>query len=202
MRHNTDHDLRYVVSRTFKPLLGCDTRALRLLNAQAICLIFILNYIIQRLLRVRNNATMRSRVAHGEASLTSDPTVFSHVHSALNMALFPPLFFFSALYYTDVMSTLTVLFTYAAYLESSRASWSLLRNFSAVALGVFSLLFRQTNIFWVAVFPAGLAVVDALKKDVPSATANSRDIKSVLKNSWSEGRIVDCLVQDAGPQGA
>jgi len=146
---------------------------------------------------------MRSRVAHGEASLTSDPTVFSHVHSALNMALFPPLFFFSALYYTDVMSTLTVLFTYAAYLESSRSNWSLLRNFSAVALGVFSLFFRQTNIFWVAVFPAGLAVVDALKKDVPPlATANSGDIKSVLQNSWSEGRIIDCLVQDAGPQGA
>ncbi|KAI1537668.1 alpha-12 glucosyltransferase alg-10, partial [Pyrenophora tritici-repentis] len=190
----------YVVSKILKPLLGCDTRALRLLNAQAICLIFIMSYAIQRLLRVRNNPSLRSQSKSGEGSLTSDPTFLPYVHSALNIALFPPLFFFSALYYTDVMSTLTVLFSYAAYLESSRSNWSLLRNLGFVLLGIVALFFRQTNIFWVAVFPAGLAVVDVLKKDAPPATSNSHDITSVLQDSWSEGKVVDCPVQDAGPQ--
>ncbi|KAE8822347.1 hypothetical protein PTNB73_09544 [Pyrenophora teres f. teres] len=191
---------KYVVSKILKPLLGCDTRALRLLNAQAVCLIFIMSYTIQRLLRVRNNPAMRSQSKPAEGSLTVDPTFFPHVHSALNIALFPPLFFFSALYYTDVMSTLTVLFSYAAYLESSRSNWSLLRQVRAVFIGVIALFFRQTNIFWVAVFPAGLAVVDALKKDAPPSTSQGRDLKSVLQEGWSEGRVFDCPVQDAGPQ--
>lgn len=200
--HNTDPKLRYLASKFLKPLLGCDTRALRLLNALAISLVFLISYAIQRLLRVRNNTAMRSHGKPGEASLTFDPTFLPHVHSAFNIALFPPLFFFSALYYTDVVSTLTVLFAYAAHLESSRSSSNLLGNFSTFSLGVIALFFRQTNIFWVAVFPAGLAVIDALKKDAPSATSNSRDIRSLLQDSWNEGKIFDCPVQDAGFQGA
>ena len=199
--HNTDPNLRYVASKFLKPLLGCDIRALRLLNALAIFLVFLISYTIQRLLRVRNNTTMRSHGIPGEASLTFDSTFLPHVHSAFNIALFPPLFFFSALYYTDVVSTLTVLFAYVAYLESSRSNWSLLGNFNIVALGVIALFFRQTNIFWVAVFPAGLAVIDVLKKDAPSAASNSRDIRSLLQDSWTGGKIFDCPVQDAGVQG-
>jgi hypothetical protein len=86
------------------------------------------------------------------------------VHSALNISLFPPLFFFSSLYYTDVISTLVVLLTYNLFLKirekGSGAPWE---GFTLVPCGVLALYFRQTNIFWVAVFPAGLALVNALK---------------------------------------
>jgi alpha-1,2-glucosyltransferase len=84
-------------------------------------------------------------------------------HTALNISLFPPLFFFSGLYYTDVLSTLVVLAAYTTYLNQRRTQNYLISSLVTVNIGVLALLFRQTNIFWVAVFPAGLAVVDTLK---------------------------------------
>ncbi|RYO32574.1 hypothetical protein AA0113_g8898 [Alternaria arborescens] len=191
----------YLVSKLSKPLLGCETSSLRMLNAEALCIVMIMSYGILRLLRKRQNPGKSlqedGNIAERDSAVR-DPTFVVDVHSALNIALFPPLFFFSALYYTDVMSTLAVLFAYSAYLTSSMSKRTIVRMISAVALGVFALLFRQTNIFWVAVFPAGLAVIDTLKKDAPATISTSSDLRSAVQTSWNDGAIYDSHVQDAG----
>ncbi|KAL1797465.1 hypothetical protein ACET3X_004071 [Alternaria dauci] len=191
----------YLISKLSKPFLGCETSSLRILNAEALCVIMIMSYGILRLLRKRNTPSKslhRDEDMPGRDPVARESTFMVDVHSALNVALFPPLFFFSALYYTDVMSTLSVLFAYSAYLTNSMSKRTIVGTTSAVALGVFALLFRQTNIFWVAVFPAGLAVIDALKRDAPSTTSTSSDIMSAIQTSWNHGAIYDCHVQDAG----
>lgn len=69
------------------------------------------------------------------------------VHTTVNICLFPPLFFFSGLYYTDIVSTAVVMLSY----------WMLLSKRGPVAkilCGIVALFMRQTNVFWVAVFPA------------------------------------------------
>ncbi|KAF2490745.1 hypothetical protein BU16DRAFT_469470 [Lophium mytilinum] len=123
-------------------------------------------------------------------------------HSALNIALFPPLFFFSALYYTDVVSTLCVLESYMTLLQSRRPGASqLLSTVQTILIGLTALLFRQTNIFWVAVFPAGLAVLEGLKDGKASAESNASMKKApldVLKYSWTHSTLYDCPVSQAG----
>ena len=200
----TDLVFRYLVAKLFKPLFGCNVSSLRMLNAQALCLVFISSYGVLRTLRLRGNPYKRLHEGKDVAEQippVEDSTFVVDVHSAFNIALFPPLFFFSALYYTDVLSTLTVLLAYIAYLSKPKTGGGVVPNASAIFYGVIALLFRQTNIFWVAVFPAGLAVVDALKTDTPSTNSKSRDITSVVQSSWTEGIVYDCSVQDAGPQG-
>lgn len=151
-----------------------------------------MSYLILRILRACNNPSKPS---------TKDSTLFTDVHSAVNIALFPPLFFFSGLYYTDVMSTLVVLFAYTTHLASPPSSLSPLLVVSVLLSGILALFFRQTNIFWVAVFPAGLAVVNALKADGPSTASKSKDVTEILRDSWATGRIIDPPVQDANVQG-
>lgn len=62
------------------------------------------------------------------------------------------------------MSTLVVLAAYSTYLSQRNTKSYFLSSLITINVGVLALLFRQTNIFWVAVFPAGLAVVDTLKR--------------------------------------
>ncbi|KAG0131099.1 alpha-2-glucosyltransferase Alg10 [Tuber indicum] len=66
------------------------------------------------------------------------------VHEAINVALFPLLWFFSGLFYTDVYSTVWVLWSYLAWLRgcvgcSSITAW-------------WALWFRQTNVLWTGFF--------------------------------------------------
>lgn len=72
------------------------------------------------------------------------------------ISMFPLLFFYSFLYYTDVGSTLFVLVGY-------KLSRDKRFNLSALFLG-FSMFFRQTNVIWV-VFIAGLAAADLVRKN-------------------------------------
>lgn len=76
--------------------------------------------------------------------------------SALVVALFPVLYFFSFLYYTDPGSVLFVLATYLASLHN--------RDSTAALLGAASIVFRQTNIVWVA-FVAGVKACDFMGKN-------------------------------------
>jgi alpha-1,2-glucosyltransferase len=90
--------------------------------------------------------------------------------------LCPLLFFFSALYYTDVLSAFVVMEAYRWYVylgksqdqsryPSSKYSVHTLSSMSGVAiflLGLFAMLVRQTNVFWVAVFLGGLQAVRTL----------------------------------------
>ncbi|KAK8118416.1 DIE2/ALG10 family-domain-containing protein [Apiospora kogelbergensis] len=87
------------------------------------------------------------------------------LHTGLNIALFPVLFFFSGLFYTDVLSTCIVLAAYSNH--SARISGngppSWLNDVYTIALGVVALFMRQTNVFWVVVYMGGLEAVAALK---------------------------------------
>ncbi|KAF2471520.1 alpha-1,2 glucosyltransferas-like protein alg10 [Lindgomyces ingoldianus] len=131
----------------------------------------------------------------------SKQTALVDAHTALNIALFPPLFFFSGLYYTDVISTLLVLLSYNMFLKRGRGRWRFWENFTYIQVGIVALSFRQTNVFWVAVFPAGLAVIDTLKKNgAASAFSKTTCFREALKESWVRGRIHDCPVQEAGLQ--
>lgn len=131
-------------------------------------------------------------------------------HSALNITLFPPLFFFSALYYTDVPSTLSVLLFYLYFLRSHHNETSpWLRIPLLVVLGTVSLLFRQTNVFWVAIFPAGIVLVNELDRghDVVRDSMHRRaegfgdSITSIVKTSWKMGVLFDLSVRDAWIEG-
>ncbi|KAF1997543.1 glycosyltransferase family 59 protein [Amniculicola lignicola CBS 123094] len=190
----------YIVSLLLKPAIGgCDTSSLRILNVGAICVICLLSYDILRILRRGTPAAPKEREGNSVGLKTAnddDPTVLLDAHSALNISLLPPLFFFSGLYYTDVLSTLFVLLSYRAYLKRTSAN-NLLGFFVRITIGVAALLFRQTNIFWIAVFPAGLAIVDALKEQGQPVDARKLDSAQVLTCSWSKGIIHDPFAFDA-----
>ena len=115
-------------------------------------------------------------------------------HAVLNICLFPPLFFFFGLYYTDVLSSLSVLITIRQHQQG--------RMKSMVVAGVLSLFFRQTNILWVAVYLGGLEVVRRLRRGrlgveyLPSPTW-----KSVLYGSWQHLCIYDPLAATASFEG-
>ncbi|TRY59245.1 hypothetical protein DNTS_026384 [Danionella cerebrum] len=66
--------------------------------------------------------------------------------SALLLSSFPVLYFFTFLYYTDAGSTFFTLFMYLMTLYGCHTA--------AALLGICAILFRQTNIIWVA-FCAG-----------------------------------------------
>jgi len=192
---------RYLVAKLFKPFIGCETSSLRALNVGALCLICPLTYGILRMLRTRKE-TAGAHKAIQERTATDDPTVALDANTALNITLFPPLFFFSALFYTDVMSTLMVLLSYSVLLKKTSPRGTVLDILNAIVVGVFALLFRQTNIFWVAVFPAALSVIDALTATSPPLVSSKATATGdVLQKIWDEAVVHDCSVQDAGFQG-
>ncbi|KAF2690863.1 glycosyltransferase family 59 protein [Lentithecium fluviatile CBS 122367] len=195
-------DYTYLVSLLFRPVAGCETSSLRALNVGAIALICLVTYHLfwhLRDTRSANVETKSEKEKQTQASSEDQASVFD-AHSALNISLFPPLFFFSALYYTDVMSTLAVLLSYHAFLTRRNAQSHLIHSFKIVVVGVFALLFRQTNVFWVAVFPAGLAAVDVLTDKKENADQLGAGVQSVVQNAWDRGQIYDVSVGDAGPQ--
>lgn len=89
--------------------------------------------------------------------------LLNDTHAAINVCLFPPLFFFSALYYTDIASTLMVLLfldeLFAHPTNGVRFSWR------QMLYAVAALLMRQTNVFWVAIFPAAIDVITVIKTE-------------------------------------
>jgi alpha-1,2-glucosyltransferase len=86
------------------------------------------------------------------------------VHTAVNICLFPPIFFFSGLYYTDVLSTFIVIKAYEHFLQERWAPPKSTRGIITYLIGVMALLIRQTNIFWVAVFMGGLELARTFQK--------------------------------------
>ncbi|KAI0547625.1 DIE2/ALG10 family-domain-containing protein [Xylaria curta] len=94
----------------------------------------------------------------------SDTITTYDILTGINIALFPVLFFFSGLYYTDPASTLIVLLTYANHLTRvGTKKPSFLNDVYSLGLGILALGFRQTNIFWVVVYIGGLEVIRAIK---------------------------------------
>lgn len=139
---------------------------------------------------------------------------FYAYHTAINIALFPVIFFFSGLYYTDVASTLVVLAAYRNHLNrvaSHSEKPGFLNGLWTVILGVAALFMRQTNVFWVVVYMGGLEaahVVRGLKpKPVPERETPSISLASVgeffgfwLKR-YAVGDVHDPPVDMAWPDG-
>lgn len=126
--------------------------------------------------------------------------------TAVNVSLFPILFFFSALYYTDIGATFWVLVCYLLYLERRRFTSSFLlprnpivRDVALVGSSLVALFFRQTNIFWVAIFPAALELVRTVKGQqgkVPAGTEGS-SYQDIFTSSWNCRKIYDPAIGDA-----
>lgn len=113
------------------------------------------------------------------------------IHNTVNICLFPPLFFFYGLYYTDVLSALSVLYAYQCYLEKRKGS-------ILVLVGLSSLLFRQTNIFWVSLFLGGLAFFDGIPRVKPGVgLAKVVDFQGAIQGSWQHACAYDLRISDA-----
>ncbi|KAL3474915.1 tyrosyl-DNA phosphodiesterase-domain-containing protein [Aspergillus californicus] len=116
-------------------------------------------------------------------------------HTVLNICLFPPLFFFSGLYYTDIMALLVVVEAYNWDLSRTlRPGSALFDTAIFLGLGLAALAFRQTNIFWVSVFFGGLQVVRRLRR----ATTNCQSMNlSDIVRGGSKNELYDPMVLDA-----
>lgn len=130
------------------------------------------------------------------------------LHTSLNIALFPLLFFFSGLFYTDVLSTCIVLRMYRLYLERKGAYTNSHEGLVWLYFtGIVALTMRQTNIFWVSVFLGGLELVRTIKTtqtasgEVEPAAGNWKDIVVAKFKEYSNGDIHDIPLKDASVHG-
>lgn len=160
-------------------------------------LMFLICWQIRR--RVQPNTNSRS----GDEGwwVLSEPAA-----AAANICMFPPLFFFSGLYYTDVLSTFVVMLAYWAHLW--RVETGRLRKYNALsgmivyANGVLALTMRQTNIFWVGIFIAGLEWASMSKGNVPLNVADHWLNQGVsLYEKSSQGHLYNPPLAAAAPLG-
>jgi alpha-1,2-glucosyltransferase len=180
----------YLVSYLFYRVTGsCSITTLRATNAGFLVINSISVYTILKAL-------------HSPAPGTGN-VALRYARTAANICLFPPLFFFSGLYYTDIQSARYVLLAYHQFCLSRQENF---KNGNTVFLqilyGFMALLFRQTNIFWVAIFPAGLAVVELARraaKESPtkSPKQNSAQFLQVFEDAWKHRTLFDPPVESA-----
>lgn len=180
-------------------VIPCDPRALRLTNALGLAFLSYLSLLCRQGLEQHLSRTGASKPTGGSSSYA--------LHTAFNIGLFPLLFFFSGLYYTDVLSTAVVLGSFINHLQRvSRDTSSVVSDFVTILLGVVTLFFRQTNVFWVVVFMGGLEAVHAIKtlrpKQVvkPKATTLWQQLKH-FGWRYSVGDIHDLPVSRVYPDG-
>ncbi|KUJ10425.1 uncharacterized protein LY89DRAFT_596356 [Mollisia scopiformis] len=133
------------------------------------------------------------------------PASANVLHTSLNIALFPLLFFFSGLFYTDVLSTCIVLRMYRIYLERKGAYTNSHEGLIWMYLtGMVALTMRQTNIFWVSVFMGGLELVRTIKTtqtasiEVVPSPWNWKELVMAKLKKYSNGEIHDIPLGDAG----
>lgn len=139
----------YLLSYPLGPLGLCSPPFLRGVNAAAVVLLLpAIVYRIQRKLHASPPAR-----AHAHAQWANVRAAAAQ--TAVNVALFPLIFFFGGLFYTDVWSTVLVLAAYLATLQD--------RAWAAALLAWLALWFRQTNVVWV-VFMAGVRAVRTLER--------------------------------------
>lgn len=120
-------------------------------------------------------------------------------HTVLNICMFPPLFFFSGLYYTDILALLAVVEAYNWDLKrTSGKGYRVLYTLGFLIFGLAALVCRQTNIFWVAVFLGGLQVVRQIRTS--SKTCEPSEVSSIVKRGL-QGEVYDPLVSDASLSG-
>lgn len=88
------------------------------------------------------------------------------------LALFPLNYFFSFLFYTDPGSTMLVLASYLANLQS--------KHKISAFLGLFAVFFRQTNIVWVFFLAGSVVVKEMVKTDNIKKIETSPEIEDKL----------------------
>lgn len=132
------------------PLKWCTTFNLRLVN---LSLTFLNFYITYKLIKeLQKHRRRRNRPEY---------IPFDYL-TAYNITLFPPLFFWFFLYYTDIFSMTMVLLMLLFYAKQ--------RNFLAAIFGASAILIRQTNVVWVGLIAmeSGLNTIEKTLKDINS----------------------------------
>ncbi|KAK3903732.1 glycosyltransferase [Staphylotrichum tortipilum] len=139
----------------------CTPSSLRSNNLFATLLTALLAAQCRQLIEVRGAEREGKTAAQGISAYA--------FHSGINIALFPVIFFFSGLYYTDVVSTLVVLVAYRNHLQRvGQNAPGLGNDLWTVLLGVVALFMRQTNVFWVVVYMGGLEAVHVARSVKPA----------------------------------
>ncbi|KHN98985.1 glycosyltransferase family 59 protein [Metarhizium album ARSEF 1941] len=137
-------------------MFSCDASSLRVTN--------VLGLIILASLTLLCRHEIESRLCEARSSTSLETISPYAVHTAFNIALFPLLFFFSGLYYTDVISTAVVVGGYLNHLKRvGRDRSSCVSDLTTIFLGLLALSMRQTNVFWTVVWMGGLEAVHAIK---------------------------------------
>jgi alpha-1,2-glucosyltransferase len=137
--------------------------------------------------------------------------------TVLNICLFPPIFFFSGLYYTDLAALLIVLEVYICDLGRCRNDNGRMENTGSKKLGSYiikqlsfrdlsfliggllALLFRQTNIFWVALFMGGLQIIRTLH--CSTVDCQSPNLLGIARASWELRQLYDPPASEASFEG-
>ena len=143
-----------------------------------------------------------------EANENTKATFAKDMHTAINIALFPPLFFLSGLFYTDVLSTAIVLRMYRVFLRRDGAYKNTGEGLVwLIPTGLVALTMRQTNIFWAVIFLGGLELVRTIERFNPVAvlpepsTWSWREFLSQSFRRFKGGEIHDVPLSNAGLQG-
>ncbi len=132
---------------------------------------------------------IEARAAEREGKPASQGISAYAFHTGVNIASFPVIFFFSGLYYTDVVSTLVVLVAYRNHLSRvGQRTPGVGNDLWTVVLGVAALFMRQTNVFWVVVYMGGLEAVHVL-----------RSVK--LAGQGPLAKLYDPPLNQSGPEG-
>ncbi|KAI1496957.1 glycosyltransferase family 59 protein [Biscogniauxia marginata] len=174
--------------------LSCLVRDLRLFNVE------IISYLTVTAIVCRSRFERLGAEARTEQRYSSYA-----IGTGLNIALFPVLFFFSGLYYTDIISTFVVLLAYMNHLaRAGKETTTFTNDLYTLGIGLLALCMRQTNIFWVVVYVGGLEVIQEIKTlkpvpvETPVFTALSEQINFYAWR-YSLGDIHDPLLNDASP---
>jgi len=185
--------LSYVFASVFSkfwPGLTCDPAGLRIFINFSLVVLFSYTADCRALIRRTWKAPVSFQVSTWQGALSN-----AEIHTAINILLFPPIFFFGGLFYTDVLSTIVVVRMYRLFLER-RGAYS--NNTSGMIwlyiTGLVSLTMRQTNIFWVAVFMGGLELVMTIKSnktvlpDGQPQPTTWKDLAMVKYSQYSRGQ--------------
>jgi alpha-1,2-glucosyltransferase len=150
---------------------------------------------------------VQAQAAVRNASHTPGATFYA-LHTAFNIALFPVIFFFSGLYYTDVVSTLAVLVAYKNHLARlGKETPGFLNGFWTVTLGVIALFMRQTNVFWIVVYMGATEAVHAIRAIKPAPVEPPEGPLSFVEHvkfyAWrdSVGELHDPKLNNSSPEG-
>lgn len=164
-------------------------------------------------LRKLLNGLWIRKLSSGTSGVRKPPTVrlweWELGLTVLNICLFPPIFFFSGLYYTDLAALLITMQMYSYDIRrdcrgtqasisgrKSLAQSSLLRQSIFLFIyGIAALFFRQTNVFWVVVFMGGLRVVKTLGSI--STNCKAPETVKIIRRSWELHQVFDPPVSGA-----